>query len=681
MDKGKKELIGFCSAPWTDCITYADGELKACDRNVASFGNWQQDGLKRTWHSEKFQEFRQAMAEGRYPDKDCASCHNNGTQRTAVSSLLGAFAVHQDFLESFLGRKHPEIDVVERLMWLKTRNHKSDRHLPIFFEYLNRLQRENPRAFTENQDFHLAIVKMRVLGEALEDYLHGVLLPRRVATFRQSQLQAKCTARCVMCAGKYTGEIVNGPTMGSEWVDEAFSSIEDVTDFWCNGAEYLFYKDWRKIALMLNEQGVKMRVSTNGILLNEDNIRFLIDHKILRFLTISLDGATKDTVETIRVNVNYERVMERLRYLFRYATEKNYYFEFTAAFVLMKRNLHELPSFVRMVHALRGENRQVQMTVLCQPLENFSVEAYRRYVHEQHHVQFGEEDARAIFREAHKAQQETDIQVSFYNQKLNEFIADGMPIPRFFARQMDVDMILANAESDTPAFQATEHLIVQEFEEWVKRARYHRPRLLELLADYFISRNFSDPVVTETMRVFPELRPALAAKLHTRLSRIVDRLELATMKVKPPVSVLTVRKYSLSPFRSGEFVYSTGAKTDGLVASVFGAHALLYGRQIVPAAGFLFRVVEKYGLDGNFVERPLVPPLTLRMAYLCALCDAYARLHRWKDRMLGGRKSLLLWKLSVAYRSALGFLGVKAHSAIQLDPAAGLELVAEKSGN
>lgn len=660
----KKELVGFCSAPWTDCITYADGELKACDRNVASFGNWQENGLKNSWHSEKFQDFRRAIREGRYPDKDCASCHNNGTQRTAVSSLIGAFAVHHDFIQGQLGEV-PELTELSDLFSLKSRTEKSDRVISVFYSRLEKIRQENEALFHSSRDFHLAVVKLRVIAEALEDYLRGELRPRRVATFRQSQLQAKCTARCVMCAGKFTGEIVSGPTMDTKFVDEAFAEIEDVTDFWCNGAEYLFYKDWKKIALMLNEQGTKLRCSTNGILLTEETIRFMIDHKLLRFLTISLDGATKQTIESTRVNVKFEKTMERIRYLFRYALEKNYYFEFTAAFVMMKRNMHELPAFVRLIHDLRGTNFQVNTTVLCQPLENFNLDGYRQYLHQEHHVQVGDSELRRIFEETEKARWETGVFVSFYNQKFDEFMAEGMPIPRFFPRQMDVEIILAAFEGR--AFQATLREIEENFAQWIEQYGYDRNRLIAELKETCRRLHFSSPVVQQTMAEFPSLAADIEEKLEESILALVERQEAFTFTVTTASAVLAVKRFSFGPVLPGEFVYSPSLRMDTIVAKTVGPHALLFNRQIVPALGYLFRVAEKRDLDGRLLAVPAAPPITLRFLFHSWIFDFYARVHEAKDRFLKGRKSLLLWKLSVAYRSALSLFGIDARSAIQLN--------------
>lgn len=525
----QKSRIGFCSAPWTDCITYADGSLKACDRNIAGFGNWQVSGLKRTWESDSFQEFRRAISEGRYPNQDCASCHNNGTQRTALSSLVGAYHLHYQYLAKHLGQETlPELALLYPLLLQKERSEETDASLARFFAELDRLRQSEARAYETAPRFHQALVKLRVIAESLEDYLGGVLRPRRVATFRQSQLQAKCTARCVMCVGLYTGEIANGPTMGAEYIDEAFAEMEDVTDFWCNGAEYLFFKDWKKVALKLANEGVKMRVSTNGILLNEANIDFMLDHGILGFLTVSLDGATKSTMEAIRIRANFDKNMERIRYLLRRATELGQHFEFTAAFVMMRRNLPELPRFVRLMKELMPEECLPLVTVLCQPLENFSVDGYRQFVHREHHALLGEEELRRIFQETHLAQRETGVRVSFYNQCLDDFVAAGMPFPKFFARADDIEYFRNGLLRGDGGFAGLDAILDRELLTEAGNASPRSSAETERLTSRLLEHLRGNGVVAETMREFPafaeELPQLLARYLESYQPRMVGEM-------------------------------------------------------------------------------------------------------------------------------------------------------------
>lgn len=653
-----KDLVGFCSAPWTDCITYSDGALKACDRNVRSFGDWQKLGLKNAWESLEFQNFRQAIREGRYPDQDCASCHNNGTQRTALSSLVGAYSIHYNYLKKFLAQEDiPELGSLYRLLYRKKADSESASLIPVYLAKLESLRFEYPEAYAQDSDFHNALVKLKVVGEALEDYLAGELKPRRVATFRQSQLQAKCTARCVMCVGLYTGEIVSGPTMDSKYVDEAFAEPEDITDFWCNGAEYLFYKEWKKIALTLAKGGTKLRVSTNGILLTEPTIDFILDNRALGFLTMSLDGATKETMESTRVRVNYDRNVERIRYLLRTATEKGQYFEFTAAFVMMKRNLHELPAFVRLIKSLMPENCLPRVTVLCQPLENFSVESYRRFVHGEHHALLGEQALREIFQEVNRVSVETGVSVAFYNQKLPDFMAQGMPFPKYFPRQMDVDIFLADLRARKPLWNSL------DFQELIQRSYFGRNYLQLLFLEFLQATLASNEVIAQTRREFPDFDSAIERELPGYAADFLSRFEEEKLNFRTGTRSVTAKRYLFRAFRAGDYVYSASSGTSGRISKIVAGLVLLHDGKIVPLSRGLY-LVETVTEDQQVLPIPASPRDPRGIVKLC-LGRGYLYAHPVKERLFRGRKSPLLWKLSVVYRRALGAFGVETESTIR----------------
>jgi hypothetical protein len=335
--------------------------------------------------------------------------------------------------------------------------------------------------------------------------------------------------------------------------------------------------------------------------------------------------------------------------------------------------LHELPDFVRLVHELRGANRKVNTTVLCQPLENFNVEGYRRFIHKEHHVVLGDENLRRIFREVDKAREETGIYVSFYNQKFEQFMAEGMPIPRFFPRQMDVDLILADAGSQDAALLATEREIEDQFEHWAEKASCDQPAFIAMVTDLFLQRHFNSGVVSETMTAFPELEPALRKRLGARVEKLIDRNGPLTGTVQAPAGSFTLARFRTQPFRAGEYVYNQPQQCAGLVVKVFAAHALLHNGQLVPVS-HLFQVVSQQTPEGEAAAFPLPPAPTFRMAYIRLLCQFYFQLNAWKTRICGNRKSLLLWKLSVAYRVSLTFLGLNAQPLVQAENFAENEL-------
>ena len=54
--------------------------------------------------------------------------------------------------------------------------------------------------------------------------------------------------------------------MPIEDVERSFAREDDIIDFFLNGSEFLLLKSWQDIARRLKAQGVRVRVSTNGML-------------------------------------------------------------------------------------------------------------------------------------------------------------------------------------------------------------------------------------------------------------------------------------------------------------------------------------------------------------------------------------------------------------------------------
>ncbi len=422
------DLKNFCAAPWVEGVLYQSGVLRTCCRNGTPFGNWKTLGLQDSWHSENFIHFRKSIVEGKFPDSSCKNCYHNGTVRSLSSELSGPFGVYSQIIVAFFKKKWPNIEKLREQFTLKQANNQTEN---ILTQYFSALQDLEAQKFSFPLEVQQALNKLRVIGHVTKAFLEGNLKPPIVAPFRQVQLVAKCNARCIQCPGLYTGEIINGHGLEEEYIENAFFQVENIFDFFMMGSEFLVYKRWKKIADYLVSNGVKLSISTNSIRLIPENIRYLIDNQVIRTLNISMDGATKETVESIRVNVKYDELIENIAFLFRYATEKKYDFTLSISFVLMKRNYDEFPQLVQLMNQLRGDYPLPKVQVYCQSLENYgSPEEYVDFVSREHHTLVDKTDLVTAFKETLHISKSTGIPVqAFYSQPLENFIEEGCPFP------------------------------------------------------------------------------------------------------------------------------------------------------------------------------------------------------------------------------------------------------------
>ena len=141
--------------------------------------------------------------------------------------------------------------------------------------------------------------------------------------------------------------------------DETFESIltalktmDPMPNVYFGGiGEPLFHPQTISWIKKVKDLGVKrVELITNGTMLTEKKSRELIDAG-LDVLWVSIDGATSDSFEDVRLGAELPKILENLRRLFK--MRKGGHFpqpEIGVAFVAMKRNITDLPKIIRLGH-------------------------------------------------------------------------------------------------------------------------------------------------------------------------------------------------------------------------------------------------------------------------------------------------------------------------------------------
>ena len=113
--------------------------------------------------------------------------------------------------------------------------------------------------------------------------------------------------------------------------------------------EPLLHKKLIDMVAIAKEAGIlEVMFNTNGLLLTPQKTRDLIEAG-LDLLIVSIDGATKETYEKIRVGGDFDLLNENLEYFIRYRKEKQISKPLIRLqFVAMKDNVHESEDYVRM---------------------------------------------------------------------------------------------------------------------------------------------------------------------------------------------------------------------------------------------------------------------------------------------------------------------------------------------
>lgn len=166
------------------------------------------------------------------------------------------------------------------------------------------------------------------------------------------ELSNECNLECVMCNGDFSSTIRKNrekrpPVISpynDEFVDELDAFIPHLTDAKFLGGEpfmiEIYLKIWERI-LKINPS-VRIHITTNGTFLN-NRIKDLLEG-LKAGIILSIDSVNKSTYNKIRINGNFEKVMDNLEYFRAYTHRKKTFISIAACPITL--NWHELPEML-----------------------------------------------------------------------------------------------------------------------------------------------------------------------------------------------------------------------------------------------------------------------------------------------------------------------------------------------
>ncbi|MBI3812641.1 MAG: radical SAM protein [Nitrospirae bacterium] len=191
----------------------------------------------------------------------------------------------------------------------------------------------------------------RRIGEELAqntNLTHVFVKPRVV----HIEPTVRCNLKCVHCDVTYWDRMC--PDLTYEGFRHIIDQMPDLNRVIMHGmGEPLLNKDiYRMIEYASKERNLKTIMSSNGIPIDEPNARKLIANG-LQVLAISVDGATKETYEKIRVRGNFDRLIRNIKRILELKKEMNsktpwIYF----SMVCMKDNIREFLKLIELAKEL-----------------------------------------------------------------------------------------------------------------------------------------------------------------------------------------------------------------------------------------------------------------------------------------------------------------------------------------
>jgi radical SAM protein with 4Fe4S-binding SPASM domain len=185
-------------------------------------------------------------------------------------------------------------------------------------------------------------------------------------TFELSNL---CNLECIMCNGELSSLINKNREKNENYkqnnftilIDDLDNIVNDLTFTQFLGGEPLlikpYYKIWEKI--INNNKYCKISVQTNATILPNNFIEIINKSKDKQFIiSISIDSFIKENYEKIRLNADFETVMNNIQYFISLRNKNK--IELSLNFVPMNTNWKEIP------YAIKFANNNSLILSMCE---------------------------------------------------------------------------------------------------------------------------------------------------------------------------------------------------------------------------------------------------------------------------------------------------------------------------
>jgi radical SAM protein with 4Fe4S-binding SPASM domain len=198
---------------------------------------------------------------------------------------------------------------------------------------------------------------------------------------------SRCNLRCRMCARTLPGQTVGDmPFTHFKRIIDRFGYLSHLR---LQGfGEPFLNKDILTMVKYAKRRHIMVETISNGTLLDERLCQDILSSGLNK-ISVSLDGATKETYESVRLGANFNHVLENVKRIVDLRNETQAHLRITVWTVLMKENVKELTKLVALcatlgVDAISVQTVQYKLDVGISDKEQASFfSSYREVVNHQ----------------------------------------------------------------------------------------------------------------------------------------------------------------------------------------------------------------------------------------------------------------------------------------------------------
>jgi MoaA/NifB/PqqE/SkfB family radical SAM enzyme len=168
------------------------------------------------------------------------------------------------------------------------------------------------------------------------------------------EVSTKCNLNCPRCERQIADKNILENVTPIEVINKIspiFPYIRFVSLVSGLGEPFLNPNLWKIVSIIKN-YGVSIGYTTNGLLLNKENIKKTLDEKV-DIVVVSIESLKKDVYEGIRPGSNLDMVINNLKNLIKHKNERKLKSpEIRIGFTIQKSTINELPEIVKFAHKL-----------------------------------------------------------------------------------------------------------------------------------------------------------------------------------------------------------------------------------------------------------------------------------------------------------------------------------------
>jgi len=173
------------------------------------------------------------------------------------------------------------------------------------------------------------------------------------------ELSTKCNLACRTCSITRPGRDRELTYLSMDTLERLRPALPYISDCKLHGGgEPFMHPQVDQVIEVFRDEGVRLNTVTNATLIRERLGRLI--GETFSSLTVSVDGADRETFEYVRLGATWDRLLRGLGHI---NEHRNRDFRLVIGVVMLKCNIHQLPDFVRFAHEHGAQEMQAAWLV------------------------------------------------------------------------------------------------------------------------------------------------------------------------------------------------------------------------------------------------------------------------------------------------------------------------------